>query len=100
MRVFEKREGWVWAQLQADGYVGYLAQEALTSDLSASTHCVAARPYHRIGAEGRAAVPAATGAAGACAPPGAGRKPRPPSIGSAAAAIRDSTNCRRFTSAA
>ncbi len=38
--VFEDREGWCWVQLQTDGYVGYMAHNALTSRLSSATHIV------------------------------------------------------------
>jgi hypothetical protein len=40
--VFEEDEGWAWAQLQRDGYVGYLPMEALTKGLAAPTHRVSA----------------------------------------------------------
>lgn len=40
--VFEDHEGWCWVQLQTDGYVGYMAHNALTSRLSNSTHFVSA----------------------------------------------------------
>src|SRR5437764_9944930 len=32
-RVFELREGWAWVQLEADGYVGYVAENALSPDI-------------------------------------------------------------------
>ena len=40
--VFEDVEGWCWVQLQTDGYVGYMAHNALTSRLSNATHIVSA----------------------------------------------------------
>lgn len=40
--VFEDHEGWCWVQLQTDGYVGYMAHNALTSRLSNPTHVVSA----------------------------------------------------------
>src|SRR3954454_24278167 len=39
-RVFEVREGWAWIQLEADGYVGYIADTAL-GDARETTHRVA-----------------------------------------------------------
>jgi cell wall-associated NlpC family hydrolase len=40
--VFEDVEGWCWVQLQTDGYVGYMAHNALTSRLSNPTHFASA----------------------------------------------------------
>jgi cell wall-associated NlpC family hydrolase len=40
--VFEDHEGWCWVQLQTDGYVGYMAHNALTSRLTNATHIVSA----------------------------------------------------------
>lgn len=40
--VYERFEGWAWAQLKADGYVGYLPDDALRPDASAPTHRVSA----------------------------------------------------------
>ena len=40
--VFEDHEGWCWVQLQTDGYVGYMAHNALTSRLTNPTHIVSA----------------------------------------------------------
>jgi cell wall-associated NlpC family hydrolase len=40
--VFEEREGWCWAQAHADGYVGYVADTALTRRMSKPTHVVTA----------------------------------------------------------
>jgi cell wall-associated NlpC family hydrolase len=41
LRVFENREGWAWGRLERDGYVGYLAADALSERLTESTHRVA-----------------------------------------------------------
>jgi len=40
-RVFERREGWAWAQLENDGYVGYVADEALSPSHNEPTHRIA-----------------------------------------------------------
>lgn len=40
--VFEDHEGWCWVQLQTDGYVGYIAHNALTTRLTSATHIVSA----------------------------------------------------------
>lgn len=40
--VYEAHEGWVWGQLERDGYVGYLPQSALRPAGDASTHRVSA----------------------------------------------------------
>jgi cell wall-associated NlpC family hydrolase len=40
-RVFESREGWAWGRLERDGYVGYVAAEALSDELTEPTHRVA-----------------------------------------------------------
>lgn len=43
VRVFERDgEGWAWVQLEADGYVGYIAAEALGDAGATPTHRVAA----------------------------------------------------------
>jgi cell wall-associated NlpC family hydrolase len=41
VRVFDSREGWAWLQLEADGYVGYAAQDDLDALGSAPTHRIA-----------------------------------------------------------
>lgn len=41
VQVFEDHEGWSWVQLDADGYVGYMAHNALTGRIEAATHVVA-----------------------------------------------------------
>lgn len=40
VRVFEEHEGWCWVQMQTDGYVGYVAHNALTSRIEEPTHVV------------------------------------------------------------
>jgi cell wall-associated NlpC family hydrolase len=40
-RVFETHEGWAWVQLETDGYVGYVAENALSAHLTVPTHRVA-----------------------------------------------------------
>jgi cell wall-associated NlpC family hydrolase len=40
LQVFEDHEGWSWVQLDSDGYVGYMAHNALTSRLEHATHVV------------------------------------------------------------
>jgi cell wall-associated NlpC family hydrolase len=39
-RVFDAHEGWAWVQLEADGYVGYVVEEALTAQVIEPTHRV------------------------------------------------------------
>ncbi|MDE2362662.1 MAG: C40 family peptidase [Hyphomicrobiales bacterium] len=41
--VYERNEGWAWAQLQRDSYVGYVPEAALSADVVAPTHHVAVR---------------------------------------------------------
>lgn len=38
--VYEEHEGWAWAQLESDSYVGYLPAAALVPETSAPTHRV------------------------------------------------------------
>jgi cell wall-associated NlpC family hydrolase len=38
--VLEEREGWCWAQAHGDGYVGYVADTALSRRVSGATHVV------------------------------------------------------------
>jgi cell wall-associated NlpC family hydrolase len=40
VRVFERREGWAWAQLERDGYVGYVSEDSLGRPVGAPTHRV------------------------------------------------------------
>lgn len=42
VQVYESFEGWAWGQLDADGYVGYLPDDALRADVPAPTHRVRA----------------------------------------------------------
>jgi cell wall-associated NlpC family hydrolase len=42
VQVYERREGWAWAQLVGDGYVGYLPEAALEAETDAPSHRVAA----------------------------------------------------------
>jgi cell wall-associated NlpC family hydrolase len=47
VRVYEiDEEGWAWAQLESDGYVGYLPAAALAHHAAAATHKVAALRSH------------------------------------------------------
>ncbi len=41
MTVYEDRDGWVWGQLESDGYVGYAERAGLGEDLLEPTHRVA-----------------------------------------------------------
>ena len=41
VQVYERHEGWAWAQLADDGYVGYIPDDALRPDRPAPTHRVA-----------------------------------------------------------
>jgi cell wall-associated NlpC family hydrolase len=41
VRVFDVREGWAWLQLEADGYVGYAAQDDLAAPRGTPTHRIA-----------------------------------------------------------
>lgn len=38
VRVFEEKAGWAWVQSEADGYVGYLSNEALGAPVEQPTH--------------------------------------------------------------
>ncbi len=40
LMAFEIRNGWVWCQLEHDGYVGYIAKAAVANDLTKPTHRV------------------------------------------------------------
>ncbi len=40
VRVFDRTEGWAWVQASADGYVGYVDEEALGPAAPAATHHV------------------------------------------------------------
>ncbi len=41
LRVFDVQEGWAFAQLEHDGYVGYVSADALSAEVAESTHRVA-----------------------------------------------------------
>jgi cell wall-associated NlpC family hydrolase len=41
INVFELRDGWLWCQLERDGYVGYIAAISTSDRLSSPTHRVA-----------------------------------------------------------
>ncbi|MGL5362812.1 MAG: C40 family peptidase, partial [Bosea sp. (in: a-proteobacteria)] len=41
--VYERFEGWAWAQLAGDGYVGYLPETALGAVIAPATHRVSAQ---------------------------------------------------------
>ncbi len=40
VRVFERREGWAWVQLERDGYVGYISEDSLGRPAGSPTHRV------------------------------------------------------------
>ncbi|MBL8893787.1 MAG: SH3 domain-containing protein, partial [Rhizobiales bacterium] len=40
VRVFERREGWAWVQLERDGYVGYVSEDSLGRPAGTPTHRV------------------------------------------------------------
>jgi cell wall-associated NlpC family hydrolase len=40
VRVFERREGWAWVQLERDGYVGYVSEDSLGKPTATPTHRV------------------------------------------------------------
>ncbi len=40
--VYDESEGWAWAQLSRDGYVGYMPSEGLTRHMTAPTHRISA----------------------------------------------------------
>jgi cell wall-associated NlpC family hydrolase len=42
LNVFEVRDGWLWCQLERDGYVGYVVASAASATLTTPTHRVAA----------------------------------------------------------
>lgn len=41
LTAFEIADGWVWCQLECDGYVGYIAESSVSHDLTKATHRVA-----------------------------------------------------------
>lgn len=40
LRVFDRKAGWAWVQLDADGYVGYLREDAIGDSSGEATHLV------------------------------------------------------------
>lgn len=42
LTVYDEREGWSWAQLDGDGYVGYVPTDALSAEIVPPTHRVRA----------------------------------------------------------
>lgn len=40
LTVFDRADGWAWVQLAADGYVGYLREEAIADGTGPTTHVV------------------------------------------------------------
>ena len=40
--VYDEADGWVWGQLERDGYVGYLPADSLSADVRPATHKVSA----------------------------------------------------------
>jgi cell wall-associated NlpC family hydrolase len=46
VRVFERKNGWAWAQLDRDGYVGYVEETALADHLSSARKHLPVRSAH------------------------------------------------------
>lgn len=46
VKVFERKDGWAWMQLQRDGYVGYVEEVALAAVSKPSSHCLPVRSSH------------------------------------------------------
>jgi len=40
VKVFERKDGWAWVQMEKDSYVGYLSLDTLNSEVSEPTHRV------------------------------------------------------------
>ncbi|MEP3437767.1 MAG: NlpC/P60 family protein [Hoeflea sp.] len=40
VRVFDRSDGWAWVQMEADGYVGYVREDALGEGANSATHIV------------------------------------------------------------
>lgn len=40
LTVFDRSDGWAWVQLSADGYVGYVREEAISEGAGTATHVV------------------------------------------------------------
>ncbi len=50
--LFDEEEGWAWAQLSRDGYVGYVPSEGLRASIFAPTHRIAALRILRVSGAG------------------------------------------------
>lgn len=61
LRVFDEQEGWAWVQLDADGYVGYVAANSLTARIGSPTHRVAVPSTFFYPAPNLKTQPAVTG---------------------------------------
>ena len=46
VQVYDENEGWAWVQADGDSYVGYVAANALSGDIVATTHRVTALRTH------------------------------------------------------
>lgn len=46
VKVFERKGGWAWVQLQRDGYVGYVEDAALSAQTTAFSHRLPVRSSH------------------------------------------------------
>jgi cell wall-associated NlpC family hydrolase len=46
VKVFERKDGWAWVQLQRDGYVGYVEDSALAEVTKPSSHRLLVRSSH------------------------------------------------------
>jgi len=49
VRVFEEKDGWAWAQGDADGYVGYVPAAAIGREISVPTHRIASLSTPALG---------------------------------------------------
>ena len=45
-KVFERKNGWAWVQLQRDGYVGYVKETALTTSTTPASRLLPVRSSH------------------------------------------------------
>ncbi len=48
VNVYDEAEGWAWVQSAGDGYVGYVAADALSAEVAAPTHSLAALRSYRF----------------------------------------------------
>jgi cell wall-associated NlpC family hydrolase len=46
MKVFERKNGWAWVQLDGDDYVGYLREQAIRDNVVKTTHRIAVPMTH------------------------------------------------------